>query len=225
MAAHSSNRVLLLLERIAWAFGIAALAIWSVIHIAGIAGSREDIARFEAQRVAAQHQSPLPTATAPDVSQWDTERVDAWRAVLRQPAPAPLAILRIPKIGLEVAVLPGTTDFVLNRAVGHIEETALPGGDDNSGIAGHRDGFFRGLKDIASGDAIELQTLRERQTFRVERIWVVAPEDVSVLDPTPKRSLTLVTCFPFFHIGPAPERYIVRAAMVDGASSGCRCLA
>jgi sortase A len=156
------------------------------------------------------------------VSEWDVTRVRAWRAVLRQPAPPPLAILRIPKLKLEVAVLPGTDDFVLNRAVGHIEETALPGADGNSGIAGHRDGFFRGLKDIARGDAIELETLRERQTYRVERIWVVDPEDVSVLDATPTRSLTLVTCYPFFHIGPAPQRYIVRAASADVAGSGSR---
>ena len=101
---------------------------------------------------------------------------------------------------LEVAVLLGTDDFTLNRAVGHIEDTALPGTDGNSGIAGHRDGFFRGLKDIAPGDAIELETLRGKEVYRVERTWVVDPEDVSVLDATPRRSLTLVTCYPFYHI-------------------------
>jgi len=207
----------------AWTFGLAALAIWSVINLAGIAGSREDLARFEVLRAAGvQQQRVLPAAPAPDLSEWDVERVRAWRAVLTQPAPAPLAILRIPKIRLEVAVLPGTDDFVLNRAVGHIAETALPGADGNSGIAGHRDGFFRGLKDIGPGDAIELETLRGRQTYRVERTWVVDPEDVSVLDATSTRSLTLVTCYPFFHIGPAPQRYIVRAVSADSAGSGSR---
>ncbi len=108
-------------------------------------------------------------------------------------------------------MLPGTDDFVLDRAVGHIDDTALPGMDGNSGIAGHRDGFFRGLKDIAAGDAIELETLKERQLYRVERTWIVDPEDVSVLDSTPARSLTLVTCYPFYYIGSAPQRFIVRA--------------
>ena len=222
MKGASSPKVWLFVERIALTFGVVALAIWGLVNLAGIAGSREDLARFEAQRSAAVQGQELPAVPAPDLSQWDVERVRAWRAVLMQPAATPLAILRIPKIKLEVAVLPGTDDFVLNRAVGHIEDTALPGADGNSGIAGHRDGFFRGLKDIVSGDAIELETLRGRQTYRVERIWVVNPEDVSVLDPTPARSLTLVTCYPFFHIGPAPQRYIVRAVSADSASSGSR---
>jgi sortase A len=95
--------------------------------------------------------------------------------------------------------------------VGHIDGTALPGPDGNSGIAGHRDGFFRGLKDIGPGDGIEVDTLQGRELYRVERVWVVAPEEVSVLDATPLRSLTLVTCYPFYFVGSAPQRYIVRA--------------
>ena len=95
----------------------------------------------------------------------------------------------------------------------------MPGADGNTGIAGHRDGFFRGLKDIEPDDAIELETVRGREVYRVERTWVVDPEDVSVLDPTPARSLTLVTCYPFYHVGPAPQRYIVRAARADTAAA------
>ena len=138
------------------------------------------------------------------------KRISAWRAGCRA-RPPPLAVLRVPKIGLEVAVLPGTDDFTLNRAVGHIDDTALPGTDGNSGIAGHRDGFFRGLKDVGRGDAIEIETLQGEEVYHVERVWVVYPEDVSVLDATATRSLTLVTCYPFYHVGPAPQRYIVRA--------------
>jgi len=135
--------------------------------------------------------------------------------VVGESAPPPLAVLRIPKVHLEVPVLPGTDDFTLNRAVGHIDDTAMPGAEGNSGIAGHRDGFFRGLKDIAPGDAIELETLRGKELYTVERTWVVSPEDVSVLDATPTRSLTLVTCYPFYHVGPAPHRFIVRAGRVE----------
>ena len=113
------------------------------------------------------------------------ERITAWRRALTEPAPPPLAVLRIPKIRLEAAVLQGTEDVTLNRAVGHIDATALPETDGNSGIAGHRDGFFRGLKDIGPEDVIELETLRGKEVYRVERTWMVAPEDVSVLDPTP----------------------------------------
>ena len=208
--------ILLLTERAAWTLGLAVLAIWAAASGARIAGVREDIKDFEALRGAgAEGQIVLPEPTKPDLSLWGVERIRAWRETLARRTPSPLAVLRISKIGLEVAVLPGTDDFVLNRAVGHIENTALPGTDGNSGIAGHRDGFFRGLKDIAVGDAIELETVDSRQMYRVERTWVVYPEDVSVLDPTPTRSLTLVTCYPFYFIGSAPQRFIVRATRAE----------
>ena len=88
------------------------------------------------------------------------------------------------------------------------------------GIAGHRDGFFRGLKDIAADDVIELETHHGKEVYRVQRTWVVSPDDVSVLDPTPTRSLTLVTCYPFYFVGPAPERFIVRAVRVADSRPG-----
>jgi sortase A len=193
-------------ERTAWAVGLLCLVTWAALHIEGIRGARHELERFAVLRAAAAQQT-----ADPDLSLWDRERIDAWRRTLAAPAPPPLAVLRIPKVRLEVPVLPGTDDFTLNRAVGHIEDTALPGTDGNSGIAGHRDGFFRGLKDIEPNDIIELETLRGKEVYRVERTWVVEPEDVSVLDSTPTRSLTLVTCYPFYHIGPAPQRFIVRA--------------
>ena len=198
-------------ERTAWVFGLVCVATWGALYIEGVTGARHELERFAVLQAAAAN----PTDT-PDHSLWDPERISAWRRASNEPAPPPIAVLRIPKIRLEVPVLPGTDDFVLNRAVGHVENTALPGTDGNSGIAGHRDGFFRGLKDIGPGDAIELETLRgKKEVYRVERIWVVDPEDVSVLDPTPTRSLTLVTCYPFYHVGPAPQRYIVRAVRAE----------
>ena len=158
-------------------------------------------------------------AGTPDQSLWSPERIVAWRKAVDEPAATPLAVLRIPRLRLEVPVLPGTDDRTLDRAVGHIDDTALPGADGNSGIAGHRDGFFRGLKDIAEGDVIELETAKVKEVYRVERTWVVDPEDVSVLDPTPTRALTLVTCYPFYYIGPAPRRFIVRAVLARPTSA------
>jgi sortase A len=204
-------------ERTTWAFGIVCLVTYGALYIDGAAGARHELERFALLQAAALKQPP-----APDLSLWDQERITAWRRALSEPAPPPLAVLRIPKIRLEVPVLRGTDDFTLNRAVGHIDDTALPGTDGNSGIAGHRDGFFRGLKDIAPEDVIELETLRGKEVYRIERTWVVDPEDVSVLDPTPARSLTLVTCYPFYHVGPAPQRFIVRAVRADTAPAGSR---
>ena len=94
-------------------------------------------------------------------------------------------------------------------------DSAAPGTDGNSGIAGHRDGFFRRLKDIEAGDTLVLETLQRKERYRVVGIWIVNPDDVSVLDPTPHRALTLVTCYPFYFVGPAPKRYIVRAVRDD----------
>ena len=209
------GRVRLWAERTAWAVGLVCLATWSGLYISGIAGARHELERFALLQAAAA----APQAAAPDVSLWDPERISAWRRALNEPAPPPLAVLRIPKIRLEVPVLRSTDDVTLNRAVGHIDDTALPGTDGNSGIAGHRDGFFRGLKDIGPDDLIELETLRGKEVYRVDRTWVVYPQDVSVLDPTPTRSLTLVTCYPFYHVGPAPQRYIVRAVRADIAAA------
>jgi sortase A len=200
------RRALLLVERAAWGAGLTCLLAWGALRVEGEAGARHELARFE------RLQSPSLQPTAdPDLSLWDEDRISAWRVALNEPAPPPLGVIRIPKIGLEVAVLPGTDDFTLNRAVGHITGTALPGHNGNTGIAGHRDGFFRGLKDMVVGDAIEVETLAGKETYHIERMWVVKPEDVSVLEPTAARAVTLVTCFPFYHVGPAPERFIVRA--------------
>jgi sortase A len=168
------------------------------------AGSRAALAEFAASQ-------GLREPAAPDMRLWSPERVRAWTENRRQAAPAALAVLRIRRIGVEVPVLEGTDDWTLNRAAGHIGDTAAPGEEGNCGIAAHRDGFFRALKDARVGDILELETRRGAQTYRIDSIWVVEPEDVSVLDPTPVSAVTLVTCFPFYFIGPAPQRYIVRA--------------
>jgi sortase A len=185
---------------------VACLSTWAIWRLSGTAGTRLELQRFAAARAAGHLE-----ASPPDQSLWSVKRIHAWQDTLRQQAPAPLAVLRISKIGLEVPVLEGTDDWTLNRAVGHIGSTAAPGAAGNSGIAGHRDGFFRGLKDIAVGDAVELETATSVDLYRVERTWIVKPEDVWVLEPTRSRALTLVTCYPFYFIGSAPQRFIVRA--------------
>ena len=178
------------------------------MYFGGIASARRDVARFQASR-----QSGI--ATAPDQRLWSPKRIQAWQLAIHREGPLPLAVLRIPRIGLEVPVLEGTDDSTLDRGAGHIEDTPVPGADGNTGIAGHRDGFFRGLKDVVPGDALELDLRSGTERYRVERIWIVAPDDVSVLDRTPARSVTLVTCYPFYFIGSAPQRYIVRAVLAS----------
>ena len=124
-----------------------------------------------------------------------------------------MAVLVIGKLHVRVPVFEGTDDPVLNRGVGWISGAARPGEAGNIGIAGHRDGFFRGLKDIVVGDAVELTTLEACATYVVDQIEIVSPESVEVLRPRGVPSLTLVTCYPFYFIGDAPQRFIVHAAL------------
>jgi sortase A len=210
-----TRRPLLLVEGAAWFFGVVGLAGVGAYYLWASAAARRDVAHFAThQDVALRASRPDQWRVgSPDQSLWSPERIIAWGKTAGEPASAPLAVLRIPRLHIEVPVLPGTDDGTLDRAVGHIDDTALPGADGNSGIAGHRDGFFRGLKDITEGDVIELETSKAKEVYRVERTWIVDPEDVSVLDQTPARALTLVTCHPFYFIGPAPRRFIVRAVL------------
>jgi len=122
-----------------------------------------------------------------------------------------LGRMDIPRLGLSVAVLQGTNSRILRRGVGHIESTPFPGELGNSGIAGHRDTFFRGLKDIHTNDEINLQTATGLLRYKVDSMKVVPPDDGSILAPSSESALTLVTCYPFYLVGPAPKRFVVHA--------------
>ncbi len=140
-------------------------------------------------------------------------------AAALEPAPAvePNSLagrLEIQRLGISVLVVEGTGQSELQRAVGHIVGTALPGRPGNVGIAGHRDMFFRPLRKIQPGDLIILTTARGEYRYRVAYAKVVSPYDVAVLNPDGTEILTLVTCYPFYFIGSAPDRFIVRAARV-----------
>jgi len=142
---------------------------------------------------------------------WSIKRIAAYQDSLTKKTEMPLAILRIPKISLEAPVFNDTDDLTLNRGVGRILGTAQIGQPGNLGIAGHRDGFFRGLKDIELGDTIELQLPGGTDRYAVSQIQVVAPEDTYVLRQQSEPTLTLVTCYPFYYVGSAPKRYVVTA--------------
>lgn len=130
-------------------------------------------------------------------------------------APAVIAVLRIPRIDLQVPVGIGTDEPVLLRGAGHIAGTAAPGSSGNVAIAAHRDSFFRGLKDVVVGDLIELESAHGVDAYRVASLSVVAPSNVQVLADTGSPALTLVTCFPFHFVGHAPQRFIVSAVPAE----------
>lgn len=127
--------------------------------------------------------------------------------------------LDIPRLGVSTVVRAGADAKTLRLAVGHIAGTAYPGEPGNVGLAGHRDTFFRKLRDIQRDDIIRMVTPEGTFTYRVARTTIVNPADVWVLDPTPREALTLVTCYPFSYIGAAPQRFIVRAELTSDAQS------
>lgn len=122
-----------------------------------------------------------------------------------------LGRIEIPRLGMTVAILEGTTQQTLRLGIGHIDGTALPGEAGNIGLAGHRDTYFRALKDIRIKDEIQIETASGLSRYEVESVQIVAPSDTGVLAPSAESTITLVTCYPFHFIGAAPERYIVRA--------------
>jgi sortase A len=125
--------------------------------------------------------------------------------------------LEVPRLNLSVMVMEGTTDQTLRLGAGHIPNTPLPGRPGNTGIAGHRDTFFRDIRDIKKDDLIRLTTTHRTLTYRVIAMLIVAPDDVAVLQPTSRQTITLVTCYPFYYIGPAPKRFVVQATLDETA--------
>jgi sortase A len=123
--------------------------------------------------------------------------------------------VEIPRVGVFAIVREGDDSGTLRHAVGHIPDTALPGEPGNAGLAGHRDTFFRGLKGVRAGDRITLTTTNGVLEYTVGYTSVVDPDDVSVLGPTSRQTLTLVTCYPFNYIGSAPRRFIVHAELSE----------
>ncbi len=187
------------LEILLIAGGAALVLVWASVTLWGWGAGKLDVHRLEA------------SLALPDQSLWSAERRAAYLESLGSAAAPPLGIMRISRIGIEAAVYEGVSELNLNRGVSRIEGTALPDEEDNLGIAGHRDGYFRALRDIAQGDLIELDTRLGARRYRVTETLIVEPEDVWVLDPEDTATLTLVTCYPFYFVGSAPQRFIVRA--------------
>jgi sortase A len=132
---------------------------------------------------------------------------------------SPVGKLEIPDIGLSVMIAEGASARVLSRAVGHLRDTALPGELGNVVLAGHRDTFFRRLGSLKAGDVIKVITPQGQYIYGVRFTRVISARETWVLDPSGGRTLTLVTCYPFYFVGPAPERFVVRASILPSQAS------
>ena len=139
------------------------------------------------------------------------ETANAAAAPVTLPGGSPLGVLAIPRLGFAEAVAQGEDESTLSIAIGHLPDTPMPWHHGNSGFAGHRTTHFRRLKDVRIGDELLLTTPHGRFRYVVRQTLIVDPSDVWVLDPTPGRQLTLITCYPFTYVGRAPKRFIVSA--------------
>ena len=214
-------------ERLLLTAGLTLLAVVAAAFVYRSVSSRSAVKEFEkSQSEWTQHKPPAAALAFSDrdvdVSLWSPKRVREYKESLLIKKDAPMGVLRLDRLRIQVPIFEGTDDLVLNRGVGWIAGTARPGevGDSNIGIAGHRDGFFRALKDVAIGDKIQLSTLGVESLYAVDSTELVTPEQVEVLRRRGVPSLTLVTCYPFYFIGDAPQRFIVHARLQQQVEAG-----
>lgn len=199
----------------AWGVGSVLLGHYAALHFSGEMDRRDGIRTFQALRIEKRAHAPANPRHHPsgqiDQTLWSAARILAFRRTTLHETPE--GILRIPALRLTVPIYAGTKPPELDRGVGHVEGTAPLNSAGNAAIAGHRDGFFRGLQRIKPGESLYVQTLGHTRRYRVVQTRIVAPSDVAVLAPTASPSITLITCYPFYFVGPAPRRFIVRAAL------------
>jgi sortase A len=190
-------------ERTAWVVGITLVGVYGGMRLWAEESRAQAVEEFHAMSV-----------QVPDQSLWSQTRVAAY-AEAQRAGDAPQGLLRIPRLTLEVPVYGDTSDFNLDRGAGHISGTAALAHTGNIGIAAHRDGFFRKLKDVQLGMDIFVESGGKTLRYRVVELRIVTPQEGEVLAPTDKPSVTLVTCYPFYFVGTAPQRFIVRGELDD----------
>jgi sortase A len=201
------------LERILFVVGLFLLSLWAAGSLgARVMQSLENRRLEEALRAARATDSDL------DPSHQRNEAGEpGFLATLsreRAGSGQSIGLLEIPRLGVSATIAEGTGALTLLYSIGHVEGTSFPGEPGNAALAGHRDSLFRKLKDVEPGDRIHIVTPDGAFEYRTSRTDVVERSDTEVLDPTEQATLTLVTCYPFHAIGPAPRRFIVRAFLV-----------
>jgi sortase A len=226
-------------ERLGWGIGIALLLSYGGARIWLNDSSERAVASFRQMNGAQSFEPPnqisrrvesTPLASegarpatlqlpAPDTAQWSSGRKQAFEQVLASDREMPLAVLRVDDLDLEVPVYGSTDEWNLNRGAGWIEGTSRIGDTGNVGVAAHRDGYFRALQNIELGQELVLETLSNTIEYRITGVRIVAPDAVEVLAPTEHDRITLVTCYPFYYVGPAPQRFIVTAERIDARAT------
>jgi len=150
--------------------------------------------------------------TLPDMQLWSEGRKAAYLRTLEGESATILAVLTAPSVGLSVPVYSSASTLNMDRGAGIVDGMSFPHEPGHIGIAGHRDGYFRVLKNIAVGDSLVLDTIQGELRFIVDELAIIDPDELEYLAATEESRLTIVTCYPFYFAGSAPQRYLVRAA-------------
>jgi sortase A len=201
-AMRKRVHALALAEGACWVAGVALVAYVALAKADAMVAREQDVAEFARQ------------LAAPDQSLWSDSRIRDYRAALQVADDEPVAVLSVRSIKLEVPVYAHDDELSLNRGAGLIADTGLPDRGGNVGMAGHRDGYFRALKGIRLGDLIEVRTRARLHRYRVTSIKVVEQADARALADTELPTITLVTCYPFYFLGNAPQRFVVSGSYV-----------
>jgi sortase A len=201
MRPSSFDKGSLWIERAAWVTGVILLSMYGGMRLWAEESRAQAVEEFRAS-----------TAPPADQTLWSPKRVSAY-ADAQKAGDAPQALLRIPQLTLDVPVYGDTSDLNLDRGAGHIPGTANFAEAGNTGIAAHRDGFFRKLKDVELGMDIYIERGGKTLKYHIVEISIVTPQESGVLAPTDRPSVTLVTCYPFYFVGSAPQRFIVRGEL------------
>jgi sortase A len=209
------------LERFFFSLGLGGLLLYGLIIGQNLYA--ETIAReqFEHSKsiVAASSDTisadKKPDASAgPETSLWSDNFINKYQKAIEKGGDSAIAVLKINSVNIEVAVFDGATNHNLDRGIARINSTGLTNSDKRIGLAGHRDGWFRPLKDIKIGAVISLETLHGVRNYRVYNTKIVEPSNVGVLKGD-TNTLVLVTCYPFYFAGKAPKRFIVEATELE----------
>lgn len=194
-------------ERTLIAAGVMCLVVYAVVEV-GTAHYREQQASILTDALA----TGVPPGAGPAAIGEPAASVRAEPAIEEGAA---IGLLEIPRLGLSTPILSGEDERTLALGAGHLRDTPAPWEEGNSAVAGHRDGVFRPIRNIRVGDRIVVETLEGNFAYVVTDTRVVMPDDLSVLEPGETSVLTLITCYPFNYIGPAPKRFIVRAERLE----------
>jgi sortase A len=212
---NKSHFIFLWLYRSFLIVGVILLAYYAFMRSSGWTFSSAELLKFDRLRAEANLPLSAKKTDQVDFSLWSEKRVRAFTESLHLKQDPALAVLTLERLRIRVPVFEGTDDLTLNRGAGWIKGTAKPGDEGNVAIAAHRDGFFRALKDVRVGDLLELEMRNKTTIYRVKKTEIINPDQIRVLMPTNESMVTLVTCFPFYYVGSAPQRFIVQASLQE----------